>query len=99
MNAFTKIKNSITLVLTGLGFYRANNGMVGGVCQGLADRLGWNVWIIRLIWIISPFITLGTSIIIYLLCVLVMPKKQVVTTKNRTNYSNDDYIDVNGREL
>ena len=45
---------------------------IGGVCAGIAYRLGWAPWVVRLIWVIS-ILTIGVGIGVYLLLWLFIP--------------------------
>ena len=50
------------------------NGIISGVCAGLANATGINVTIIRLLWLIS-MIYFGFGFIPYLILWILMPKK------------------------
>lgn len=91
---FSDLKKITQTIFAFLGIYRRNDGLIAGVCKGLAIKFNWNVHIVRIIFIISPFITFGTSVIIYLLMAIGMPKPKKIIPK-KTN----DYIDVNSKEL
>lgn len=58
-----------------MNLYRSTNHRVfAGVLGGLAERFGWNVTLLRLIWIlltISPF----PGLVIYLILWLLLPEK------------------------
>jgi phage shock protein PspC (stress-responsive transcriptional regulator) len=47
--------------------------MIAGVCGGIANSLGWDATIIRIIFVVLTVIGWGTPIIIYLILALVMP--------------------------
>jgi len=47
---------------------------LAGVCGGIADFLGWDATLVRLIWVIATVFSLGTLIIAYIICALVFPK-------------------------
>lgn len=51
---------------------RSTNGILGGVCNGLADTLQAGVWIVRLLWLFSVFF-LGTGILFYLILWIALP--------------------------
>lgn len=48
---------------------------VCGVCGGLADYLGLDVTIIRLVWAILTVIGWGTGLLVYLVAALVIPEE------------------------
>ena len=55
------------------GLYRSPRGkMVAGVCAGLAEKTGLNVWVIRAIFIIGTF-TFGPGLVAYILMALLLP--------------------------
>ena len=47
--------------------------MIAGVCGGVAEYLGWDVTIVRLLWIVLTLAG-GSGILIYLILWLVMPQ-------------------------
>ena len=47
--------------------------MIAGVCGGVAQYLGWDVTIVRLLWIVLTLAG-GSGILIYLLLWLAMPQ-------------------------
>jgi phage shock protein C len=51
---------------------------VAGVCQGLANHLGWDVTILRVITIVLAVVTFPLGIIAYLICWLVMPEEPLI---------------------
>ena len=54
---------------------RVENGMLAGVCGGLAQYIGIDPTIIRLVWtIVTLFTGVALGIIIYIICALVIPK-------------------------
>ncbi len=48
-------------------------GWFGGVCAGLADRLGMNESLVRLIICIAGLLVGGVGIIVYILAWLILP--------------------------
>ncbi len=58
--------------------YRSkNNKIFSGVCGGLAVYFGTNASIIRMIWLILTFATIGVGILIYLILYLLIPKEGI----------------------
>ncbi len=53
--------------------YKGQNQVVCGVCSGIADYLGLDATIIRIIWAIFIFAG-GTGIGLYLICAFLMPE-------------------------
>lgn len=47
--------------------------MLAGVCGGVAEYLGWDVTIVRVIWIVLTLAG-GSGILLYLILWLVMPQ-------------------------
>ncbi len=47
--------------------------MISGVCGGIAEYLGWDPTIVRIIFVVGTFITSGTLVLLYFILALVMP--------------------------
>lgn len=52
---------------------RASDGALAGVCKGLADALGIEIWIVRVIWLIAV-LWFGTGILLYLILTICLPR-------------------------
>ena len=52
--------------------YKSNNRMICGVCAGLAEYLGIDPTVVRLIW--AALGLTGTGILLYSIAALVMPE-------------------------
>ena len=52
--------------------YKSNNRMSCGVCAGLAEYLGIDPTVVRLIW--AALGLTGTGILLYIIAALVMPE-------------------------
>lgn len=55
----------------------ATDKKVAGVCAGLANYFGMDVTLMRILWLAGIFYTVGTGLLIYLLCWVVMPIEPV----------------------
>lgn len=97
MNLFRKIKKVFSTLFIVFGIFRSENGLLGGVCSGISERFNFRVGLVRLIFFLSLFFTFGTSILLYLLAVILIPKKSY--SQNNFKNKNQDYVDVNSREL
>lgn len=53
---------------------RARDGMIFGVCAGLADHFGWKRSTVRLVFVLSCLLP-GPQFLAYLLLALVIPKE------------------------
>lgn len=51
-----------------------NKKMIAGVCAGIADRYGWPVGRVRLVFLLSCLLP-GPQFILYLVLWFVMPKR------------------------
>ncbi|MDF2597001.1 MAG: hypothetical protein K0R69_3342 [Clostridia bacterium] len=51
-----------------------SNKMIAGVCGGLAEYFEFDASIIRILWALSVLL-LGTGILVYIVCALVIPNK------------------------
>jgi phage shock protein PspC (stress-responsive transcriptional regulator) len=49
--------------------------MIAGVCGGIANSVGWDPTIIRIIFVVLTVVGWGTPVLIYLILALVMPKQ------------------------
>lgn len=56
--------------------YKSNNRMICGVCVGLAEYLGIDPTVVRLIW--AALGLTGTGILLYIIAALVMPENMDV---------------------
>ena len=52
---------------------RSNNKMIGGVCAGIADYLGLDPTIVRIVWVLMLFFA-GFGSLLYLILWIIMPK-------------------------
>ncbi|GEL21368.1 PspC family transcriptional regulator [Pseudonocardia sulfidoxydans NBRC 16205] len=54
---------------------RPENGrMIAGVCAGLADRFGWNVGTVRLLFLLSCLLP-GPQFVVYLVLWVLIPRR------------------------
>ena len=60
--------------------YKSNNRMICGVCAGLAEYLGIDPTVVRLIW--AALGLTGTGILLYIIAALVMPENMDVLSEN-----------------
>ncbi len=55
---------------------RSNNKVVAGVCAGIADYLGWEVAIVRLLYVLASVLSVGfPGILVYIILWVVMPRE------------------------
>ncbi|MGQ4618022.1 PspC domain-containing protein [Nocardia sp. R7R-8] len=52
----------------------AHDKWIAGVCGGIAEYLGWNANVVRLLFVVSCLLP-GPQFVIYLVLWLLMPKK------------------------
>lgn len=56
--------------------YKIEEGKkVDGVCGGIAEYIGVDPTLIRLIWAIVTLCTVGTGLVAYLICSILIPRK------------------------
>jgi phage shock protein C len=48
--------------------------IIAGVCAGLAERFGWNVFVVRLLFLLSIILP-GSQVIVYAILWLLMPRR------------------------
>ena len=56
--------------------YKSNNRMICGVCAGIAEYLGIDPTVVRLLW--AALGLTGTGILLYIIAALVMPENMEV---------------------
>jgi phage shock protein C len=55
--------------------YRSGNDrIIGGVCGGIAEYLGVDPVIIRLLWVIGTLAAMGFGVIVYIICWIIIPR-------------------------
>ncbi len=60
-----------------------DRAVIGGVCAGIAAYFNINPLWVRLIAIISPFVTFGTTVLVYLVMWVSMPPAKTASDKLR----------------
>lgn len=58
-----------------------DNAIFGGVCAGIAAYWGMNPLWVRLLFIISPFITFGTALLVYIIIWISLPEAKTAAEK------------------
>lgn len=54
--------------------YRSpSDKLIGGVCGGIAEYLGWNPVLVRVGWVVATFATWGGGVLAYILLALFLP--------------------------
>ena len=53
----------------------ATDKKLDGVCAGLAEYLDIDVTLVRLVWAVITLFTVGTGLLAYLICAIIMPRK------------------------
>lgn len=48
--------------------------MIGGGCAGIADYFGWDITLVRIIYVLATFFTAFSGGLVYLILWLVMPE-------------------------
>ena len=52
-----------------------NDRMLAGVCAGLGGYLGVDPVVVRLLWAVGTFFSLGTGLLIYVLAWIIIPEE------------------------
>ena len=56
--------------------YKIGEGKkLDGVCGGLAEYADIDATLVRLIWVVITLFTVGTGLLAYLICAILMPRK------------------------
>lgn len=66
---------------------KGSDKKLSGVCSGIAEYLGADATIIRLVLALA-MLFLGTGVMFYIVCLIMMPEKPVQVTGSYNNYSN-----------
>jgi len=59
----------------GKKLFRSKNRMIAGVCAGLGEYMGVDPTIVRLIWVVFSFFSLGAGILAYVIAWVIIPEK------------------------
>lgn len=55
---------------------RSNNRVIAGVCAGIAEYFGWDIALVRIIYLIVSIVSAAfPGIIVYIILWIVMPEK------------------------
>ncbi|MEE8310612.1 MAG: PspC domain-containing protein [Candidatus Binatia bacterium] len=58
----------------GRALHRSSNGMIAGVCAGIAEYLGWPPFRVRLIYVVASILSAAfPGIIVYVILWFLMP--------------------------
>lgn len=74
----------------------AQNGIVAGVCSGIAEYLEIDTTIVRLIWVLSIFT--GIGVIAYIICWLIMPENNYDSSLSTPPYPSDSEAEISSSE-
>ncbi|MDP2665897.1 MAG: PspC domain-containing protein [Candidatus Diapherotrites archaeon] len=55
--------------------YRSTNRMLGGVCAGIAEYVNTDPTLIRLLWVVFTFVSMGAGILLYLAAWIIIPER------------------------
>jgi len=59
----------------GKKLFRSKNRMIAGVCAGLGEYVGVDPTVIRLIWVVFSFFSMGAGILAYIIAWVIIPEK------------------------
>jgi len=46
---------------------------IAGVCGGIAERLGWSPWVVRILFVLGGFLPVLPGAVVYLVLWLILP--------------------------
>jgi phage shock protein PspC (stress-responsive transcriptional regulator) len=58
-----------------MGLSLSPNRMIAGVCGGLAEWLGWDTTLVRILYTLLTIFTAFSGVIIYLVLWIIMPRR------------------------
>jgi phage shock protein PspC (stress-responsive transcriptional regulator) len=67
------LKSQATTSARGTLYRHPTEKMVGGVCGGLADYLGWDPTLVRILWVVATLTTGGGGFLAYLALWMLLP--------------------------
>lgn len=72
---------------------KSSEKVLGGVCGGIAEFIGWPKRTVRLLWMLLTIFTAGVGGVIgYLIIEMLMPESTTPTNgKNYNDFNIDDY--------
>jgi phage shock protein C len=74
--------NTIQQSFARQGLVRPRDGRIlGGVCAGIARRLGMGEWMARLLFVLVLMVVPGSQILIYPILWILMPSEETVTAQ------------------
>ena len=56
---------------------RSNNGMIAGVCGGIANYFDWDPTLVRIGYILLSIFTVFAGFLMYIIFWIVMPKENI----------------------
>lgn len=61
-----------------MAFYRSrSHRMLGGVCGGIADSLGWSPFMVRVLYVLLSIVSVGfPGILVYIVLWIAVPEEQ-----------------------
>ena len=77
-------------------------GKIAGVCAGLADYFDFDVTLVRVIFVISAFISGGAVVLLYIIMAIILPVDDGSTAKVHASVDNEpisDKFEKLGRDL
>jgi phage shock protein C len=55
---------------------RSNNRVIAGVCAGIAEWLGWDITLVRVLYVVISILSAAfPGILVYIIMWIVMPKR------------------------
>lgn len=89
IESLNRIWNNFLEFLEKKQIYKVYNGaMIAGVCNGLGERFGISVSLLRALFLIASIFSFGSPILLYFLLVIVMPSKPI-----KQNYKKSSYVE------
>jgi len=65
----------VKMVKKGKKLLRSKNRMIAGVCAGIAEYFDIDPTVIRLVWVILIFLSLGSAILAYIIAWIIIPER------------------------
>ncbi len=66
-------------------FTRSQDGVISGVCSGIANQLGMDPGVVRLLWLLSVLV-FGTGILLYAFLAVMLPREDRVAEYEKPKF-------------
>ena len=73
-------------------YRNAEKGKLAGVCAGLAEYFGWEIWLIRVLVVSGVLLGMHWFVVVYIAAWFILDNKSVINTPPRNNDNSSDSL-------